>query len=240
VTQETHTDLPTTLESNGYFQWAIPKALEVPPDPLRLRLDFHSEAVVLKVFEGQFVMTKIVSAMDVAHAISRELEITSGLLPKNVLWWSNTPKGAVIAIWEEPRVRRVALQEQALETPKRYNIPMPGLIFLCRPGESPWVFAAKRRPTSSKDLVYKAPVFNLFADGRNCPGTHKFPQDVAEIPDSFFRSFFSPTADHHERSVAYPRDLKKRWTTLRGKSRYPLKDLVPHGRVADLMTLGAR
>ena len=228
------------MEGNGVFQWPIPEALKVPTDPLKMRLDFHGEGVVLTAYEGPFVVPRIVSAMDVAHALSRELEISSGLLPKNVLWWSNTPKGAVIALWEEPRVRRVALQEKALEAPRRYTIPLPGLIFLCRPGESPWVFAAKHRPTADKDPVYKAPFFNVFDDGRVCPGTHKFPLDVAEIPDSFFRSFFSPTGDHQERSKAYPRDLKKRWTTLRGKAKYPLKDLVPHSRVTELMTLGAR
>ena len=237
--QAKQTDL-ATMEGNGYFDWAVPEALEVPTDPLRMRLDFHGEAVVLRSFEGKIVTTKIVSAMDVAHALSRELEISSGLLPNNALWWSNTPKGAVIALWEPPRVRRVALQEQALGTPTRYDITFPGLVFLCRPAETPYVFAVKRRPAGLKDVVYRAPFFNVFDDGRVCPGSHKFPQNVSDIPDSFFRSFFSTTGDHNERSKTYPRDLKKRWEAQDGKATWPVKDLVEHSRLADIMALGGR
>lgn len=239
--QEIQTDHPTTREDeDGYVHWALPKGLDVPADPLRLRLDFYGDAVTMTFFDGPVVTTKPVSAMDIVHALSRELEITSGLLPKNALWWTNTPKGAVVALWEEPRVRRVALQEEALETPDRFTIPFPGLIFLCQPGQAPWVYAAKKRPASPKDPVYKAPCFNVFDDGRVCPGTHKFPMDISEVPDSFWRSFFSPTGDHHERSKAYPRDLKKRWTSIKGKPEYPLKDLVKHGTVEDLMRMGVR
>jgi hypothetical protein len=53
----------------------------VEEDPLRLRLDFHSESIVLHDYAGAAVTTKRVSALDVAHALARELDLTTGLLP---------------------------------------------------------------------------------------------------------------------------------------------------------------
>jgi hypothetical protein len=78
-------------------------------------------------------------------------------------------------------------------------------------------------------------LFNVFHDGRTCPGTHKYPNSIEEIPESFFQSFFSPTADHRNRSKKYPDDLTKLWEDLDGKKRYPLGDLVRFGRLREVM-----
>ncbi|GAH11518.1 unnamed protein product, partial [marine sediment metagenome] len=128
-----------------------------------------------------------------------------------------------------------ALQEEAFKPPRRLRLPMPGLIFICSPGRSPRVYAAKRRPSHPGDTIYHAPLFNLFRDGRSCPGTHKFPSQVEEIPENFFTSFFTTTADHAGRSKRYPSNLLRLWEELDGKKRYPLGDLVPLGKVEDLM-----
>lgn len=219
------------------WNWALPDSLDVAPDPLKLRLDFHSQVVVLTTYPEQGTgSVKIVSAQDVAHALASELSVSSGVLPSNALWWTNTRQGALVALWQEPRVRKVALQERALEPPERYEIPMPGLVFVCSPGRAPWVFAAKRRPSKPTDKLYQCPTFNVFSSGRVCPGTHEFPQDISKIPGSFFRSFFSPTGDLNGRSKAYSNDLKQRWESLRGKTEYPMSDLVEHTRVQDLLS----
>ncbi|GAI49377.1 unnamed protein product, partial [marine sediment metagenome] len=72
--------LETSQPSTG-FSWAVPEELGIPPDPLRLRLDFHHQAVEMTFFEGETVTSKVVSAMDVAHALASELSFGSGLLP---------------------------------------------------------------------------------------------------------------------------------------------------------------
>ena len=238
TTEKTVEALP---ERDGHLRWAVPETLQVPPDPLRLRLDFHSQAVTMTLFEGRFTTTKMVSAMDIAHALSRELNFSSGLLPKDTLWWTNTADGAVVAIYREPQVTKVALQREAMGTPERYTIPMPGLVFLCRAGGlPPYIYAVKKRPTKSTDAVYRAPVFNVFDDGRVCPGTHQFPKDPADQPNSFFQSFFSPTGDYENRSKRCPQNLALLWKRLDGKKEYPLKDLVEHGTVQDLLTMGVK
>jgi len=220
---------------NNAVQWAIPAELEVPPDPLRLRLDFHHQAVVMTLFDPETVERKIVSAMDVSHALASELSFGSGLLPPQTLWWSNTRGGPVFALYEEPRVRRLALQKTAGLPPERFTIPLPGLIFLCSPGKPPWVFAVKKKPTKETDIVYKAPLCNIYETGRSCPGNHKYPTRVADIVNSFFVSFFSTGVDMRNRSIRFPDDVVDLWKYLDKKKRFPNPDLVKHGNVRDIM-----
>jgi len=216
-------------------QWAIPSELEVPADPLRLRLDFHHQAVVMTLFDPETTERKIVSAMDVSHALASELSFGSGLLPPKTIWWENTRNGPIFALYEEPRIRRLALQEVATKPPRRLTIPLPGFIFLCSPGKPPWVFAVKKKPTKESDVVYKAPLCNVYADGRSCPGNNKYPTRVADIVESFFISFFSPAVDLRNRSVKFPGNLILLWEYLDKKKTFPNADLVRHGLVKDLM-----
>ncbi|HUT97321.1 MAG TPA: hypothetical protein VMW60_04300 [Dehalococcoidales bacterium] len=227
--------MPETKPEN--FEWAVPAELGIPPDPLRLRLDFHHQAVVMTTFQEETVTRKVVSAMDVAHALAGELSFGSGLLPDRTLWWRNTRSGPVIAIYDEPQVRPLALLEDVGTPPRRFMVPLPGLIFLCRPGSPPWVYAVKKKPTKEADTVYKAPLANVFSTGRTCPGTHDFPTRVADIVQSFFTSFFSPTADLHNRSNKFPQNIIRLWAHLDKKKRFPMADLVKHGTVHDLMEM---
>ena len=63
------------------------------PDPLRLRLDFHAESVVLTDYRGTSRWVRLVSALDVAGALAGALVLESGLLPPDALWWARTPFG---------------------------------------------------------------------------------------------------------------------------------------------------
>ncbi len=61
--------------------------------------------------------------------------------------------------------------------------------------------------------------------------------DVGKIPDSFFRSFFSSTADLRDRSVMFPENVVHLWEFLDKKKKYPMDDLVKMGTVKDLLNL---
>lgn len=226
----------TTLSAEPRaYQWALPDGLEVPPDELQVRLDFYRDACVMHLVNDGVITTRMVSASDVALTLLREIPLASGLLPHEALWWAQGREGPVVALWRAPRVWPVALQLEAFQPPRRLRLPMPGLIFLCSPGRPPRVYAATRRPEHLDDKVYRAPLFNVFWDGRTCAGTHKYPDDAWEIPESFFASFFTPTADYRDRSKKYPQDLLKLWDELDRKRRYPLRDLVPCGTVEEIM-----
>ena len=217
------------------YQWALPESLDVPPDELLVRLDFYGDSVMLYSLDKGVIKTRMVSARDITMALLSEVPLSSGLLPQDVLWWKQGKEGAEVALWRSPKVWPVALQLEAFKPPRRFKLPMPGLIFLCLPGRPPMIFAAKKRPRDAHQVIYHAPLFNVFHDGRTCAGTHKFPVDIKEIPESFFTSFFTREAIYGGRSKKYPKDLLQLWEELDGQKRYPLGDLVPIGKVEDIL-----
>lgn len=216
-------------------QWALPDSLEIPKDKLRARLDFYQDTLLFYLLEDGVIKTKMISAHDLAMVLLRDVPMNTGLLPESTLWWRQKRGGPEVALWRPPRVWKVALQAEAFKPAERFNLPLPGLIFLCEPGHAPRVFAAKKRPKSPREVLYHAPLFNLFHDGRTCAGTHKFPPDVGKIPESFFTSFFTMEANTQGRSRKYPDSLIDLWKELDGQKRYPLKDLVPAGKIEEIL-----
>jgi len=219
------------------FKWAVPEELGVPPDKLRARLDFYHQAVELTLFDDEVTTTKVVSAADVTHALATDLAFGTGLLPSETLWWRNTKNGPVYAIYAEPRIWKVALQLDISKPPRRFNLPLPGLIFLATPGREPWVYAVKKKPTKISDAVFKAPLCNIHPNGRSCAGTHNYPTRVADIVHSFFLSFFSETANLRDRSNKFPENIVHLWDFLDNKKRFPVADLVQFGTLTDLMDM---
>ena len=126
---------------------------------------------------------------------------------------------------------------EADKPPARFTIPMPGLIFLCSPGKPPWVYAVTRKPTKETDIVYKAPVLNVFENGRTCPGNNRYPHRVGDIVENFFISFFSHDGEVSNRSVKYKDDVTRLWMFLNGKKKFPTDDMVKHGTIHDLMMM---
>ena len=115
---------------------------------------------MLHDYAGGVVRTRLVSAPDVAHALARELDLASGLLPPDTLWWARTASGERVAVWREPRVWTVRLRERYDAPPRRLRLPMPGLVFVClRGGQAPYVFAAKARPKRPEDELYHCPTY---------------------------------------------------------------------------------
>ncbi|MCW5882143.1 MAG: hypothetical protein KIS91_14525 [Anaerolineae bacterium] len=229
---------PTTSQPTSPYRWALPPEVEAEADPLHLRLDFHAESVVLHDHGEGVARTRLVSALDIAHVLARELDLTTGILPPDTLWWTKTALGVHVAVWREARVWTVRLREQYDARPRRLRLPMPGLVFVCLPArQPPYVFAAKARPRSPDDRLYHCPTYNVFATGRICTGSEVFPADPSRVPDAFFRSHFSPHAGQGK-SQRYPDDIGRLWAELHRQPAYPLDDLVEHVQVADAMRLG--
>jgi hypothetical protein len=74
----------------------------------------------------------------------------------------------------------------------------------------------------------------VYTDGKTCPGSHQYSDDIFKIPEEFFTAFFTQSLGG-EVSRSYGRDLLKLWESIDGKKRYPLRDLMPWGKVADLL-----
>ena len=219
------------------FLMAVPPKLAVPASVLRVRLDLYDDVCTLTEFSRSGNSVRMVAPIDVAQAVSAELTLSSGLLPESCLWWSNTAAGQLVAVWREPQVWKVALQLHHDKPVERYHLPMPGLIFLCRAGSPPYVFAAGQRPTSPDEPIYHCPTYNVFRNGRVCAGSHKFPVDPAKVPESFFASFFSAEGDISGR-LAKAKSLGGLWQALDGKKTFPRAELVQAGMVKDLFEVG--
>ena len=216
-------------------EWSLPGPTDAPRDDLKLQLEVYGETILLRGFEGDANWVRTVSADEIANAITQHLGFSSGLLPEEALWWGQGENGRTVGLWRPPQVWPVALQREAFKPPARLRLPMPGLVFVCSPGRAPRVYAALSRPEDPDQQLYRAPAFNVFGDGRVCPGSHKFPEEVELIPESFFRSFFSLTGDSKNRSKKHPDNLHALWEELNGKTEYPTEDLVPQCTVAHAM-----
>ena len=213
---------------------ALPPHLKIPKDELVARLDFYNDNIVLSSMNGQDTTIKYVSALDVAQALTRDMPISSGVLPENVFWWGNRD-GCTAGLWRPAQVWKIALQLDPFKPAERLALPMPGLLFLAQPGRAPWVFAAKARPTKMTDEVFNAPLFNIFTNGLSCPGSHKYPLDPSQAPEDFFLSFFTTAGDHHGNRSKKHKDLLKLWRSLNGKKTYPLDDLVKAGTLEQII-----
>ncbi len=216
-------------------QWSLPGPDEMPRDKLQLQLEVYDETLLLRGFQGDTDWVRTVSADEIANVFTQHLGFSSGLLPQDALWWNQGETGQVVALWRPPQVWPVALQREAFKPPARLRLPMPGLVFVCSPGRAPWAYAALERPTNAEQQLFRAPAFNVFRDGRVCPGSHRFPADVGRIPESFFQSFFSLTGDSRERSKKHPENLIELWEELDGQTEYPVEDLVPQCTVAQVI-----
>ena len=218
-------------EDTKSTRWSLPGLTDVPRDDLKLQMEVYNETILLRGFESESTWVRTVSADEIAHVLTQHLGFSSGLLPTEALWWNQGETGQVVALWRPPKVWPVALQREAFKPPARLRIPMPGLVFVCSPGRAPWVYAAMERPSDPEQQLYRIPAFNVFQDGRVCPGSHTFPEAVNRIPESFF----SMTGDNRNRSRKHPDNLHALWEELDGKRKYPLKDLVPQYTVGQAM-----
>ena len=213
-------------------RWSLPGGTEVPRDTLKVQLEVYDETILLRGFDGDSAWVRTVSADEMANVFTQHLGFSSGLLPNEALWWNQGETGHAVALWRPPQVWPVALQREAFKPPARLRIPMPGLVFVCSPGRAPWVYAALSRPSNPEQQLFRTPAFNVFRDGRVCPGSHRFPEEVGLVPESFFRSYFSTTGDTRERSKRHPDNLQALWEEIDGKTEYPVEDLVPQCTVA--------
>lgn len=221
------TSKPTELK------WALPQSLEIPPDKLKARVDIYSNSVMLYLLNEGVITCRHVSADNLATAVLSVAALSTGILPEGALWYVRKETHAETAVYLPPHKRRLSVM-MGIDKPDRYNIPLPPLVFITSPGQAPRVYAVKHRPGSAEDMVYKAPLFNVYEDGRTCAGTQQYSNTPKEIIEEFFISFFSlHLGGKHSKS--HPDSLIALWKELDGKDEYPLDDLIPYAKVEKIL-----
>ena len=226
-----------TSDANA-TEWSLSEPADAPRDDLKVQLEVYGETILLRGFGDDSNWVRTVSADEIANVFTRHLGFSSGLLPPEALWWNQGETGHSVALWRPPQVWSVALQREAFQAtrPAPASHAGAGLRLLagpCAPGSTrPW-----SAPAHPDEQLYRTPAFNIFSDGRACPGSHRFPEEVGLIPESFFQSFFSLTGDSRNRSNRHPENLQDLWEELDGKTAYPMEDLVPQCTVAHAMAV---
>jgi hypothetical protein len=106
-------------------QYQLPRQPQLP----RLRLDFYSSAVLMSRWEEDGrVTTYPVSIHDVVSACT-SVELSSGLLPANTLFWKQRANQAVLGVYVPARRWQVQCETANSSDNQSYYLPMPPFVF---------------------------------------------------------------------------------------------------------------
>ena len=129
--------MTTDVEKTG---WSLPGADEMPRDRLNLQLEVYDETLLLRGFEGDSVWVRTVSADEISGVLTQHLGFSSGLLPRDALWWNQGETGQVVASGDRPR-------SDPWPCNGRRSSPPPGSGFPCRGWSSSARRAVRPGPT---------------------------------------------------------------------------------------------
>lgn len=190
----------------------------------RLRLDFYNTAVLMSQWEedGRFT-TYPISVHDVVSACTN-VELSSGLLPPNTLFWKQQANQSVLGVYIPARRWQVQTEE------RHYHIPMPPFVFVGN-GSTYRIFAVKKRPLSEADRLYHAPCPNVYTTGGICQGSTPFPtcspQTIQQALQLFMEGSLFNSDLSRDKCKSYSEDVRQLWEELNGRRRFPLSELVP-------------
>lgn len=132
------------------------------------------------------------AAHRLADALSANTSRT-GFLPGNVLY----ADGDSLVWWVPPQRRHIAFRcAQHYIDERGAVVPHPALVFMVSGAQwLVWAHKGRKRPTPESPM-WRAPYFNVSADGAICRGNVATPSGstidkVAAWEDAFFRSYFT-------------------------------------------------
>lgn len=206
---------------------------------LQGRLDLFSDFIVLSKYRaGQATERYVVDPTELAAAIT-DLDLNSGLLPHNCLFWGKRHGADRLAVYLPPQVWPVVVRGDPSTSPSTssggtsgpaWRVPLPGLIFIGYQYDYA-IWAVAERPADTGAPLYLAPCPNVSLQGV-CRGNAPFPKagptTIWPAVEVFFSSKFNQDLSNGK-SRAYPDNVLNQWRALHtaGVESYPLADLVP-------------
>lgn len=201
---------------------------------LLARLDLYSESIVMTRYgqDGQPATAYELAPRDLAQAFSG-MTLATGLLPVDCLFVTRHSGHEQVGVYIPPARQTLHLAGETVE------IPLPGLIFVARGGADYAVWAVKARPSEPSERLFRAPLPNVYPDGKICPGNVAFPvggvRTIRQAVKLFFGSEFNGDLAHGK-SQKYDGDIRQMWAEVAGLDEYPLADLMPTPeKLADVM-----
>ena len=194
------------------------------PQPPRLRLDFYNTAVLMTRWQDNGRLTTYpVSVHDVVSACTN-VELSSGLLPANTLFWKQRANQAMLGVYVPARRWHVQTDDRT------YHLPMPPFVFVGS-GSSYRVFAVKKRPLTEAEPLYHAPCPNVHTSGGICQGNTLFPvcspQTIQQALQLFLEGSLFNADLSQGKCQSHPDDVRSLWAELDGRKRFPFSELLP-------------
>jgi hypothetical protein len=158
------------------------------------RLDFYGDFISLYKFRnGQITEYYPVIDPDETAAAIANINLTSGLLPRECLFWGKLEGTDRLGVYIPPQVWPVVVRDESQASStgsgQAWRVPLPGLIFVGHSYDySLW--AVTERPAVESAPLYLAPCPNISLKGV-CRGNAPFPKAA---PASGRRSRFSSAA----------------------------------------------
>lgn len=205
---------------------------------LQGRLDLFSDFIVLSKYRaGQATEQYVVDPTELAAAIT-DLDLNSGLLPRDCLFWGKRHGADRLGVYLPPQVWPVVVRGEPSTLPPSgsgiagpvWRIPLPGLIFIGHQYDYA-LWAVTERPADTGAPLYLAPCPNVSQQGvcrGNAPFPKASPATIWQAVEVFFGSKFNQDLSNGK-SRAYPDNVLNQWRALHlaGADSYPLDDLAP-------------
>jgi PRTRC genetic system protein B len=226
--------------SNGLLPW-LPQVEweEFAYASLKMRLDlFDDQVVATKYEQGSPSPPFVVDPEELASRLAG-LDLSSGMLPRNCLFWQKQNGQERLAVYVPPQVWGV--QVAGLGS---LCVPMPGLIFVGH-GLEYNIYAVKGHgngwtPKPNEGL-FVAPVPNVWGAQGVCQGNVPFPEASTGTIWQAIGLFFESGFNNHlanGKSQKYGNNILRMWRVLdRAKAvKYPEADLIAtHRTVRSLL-----
>ena len=206
---------------------------------LKLRLDLYNDMVVATRYHKGTQSSYVVDPLALAQAVA-DVEISTGLLPENILFWQRRNGQERLGLWLPPRVW--SLRTEPTDSPNR-RIPLPGLVFVGRGlNYSLYALAETGRP-GLRSRLYAPPCPNV--SEAVCQGNVAFPVAGVDTIEQAATAFLESGFNNHlgnGKSKKYPEDILRMWRVLHRAraTAYPVRDLVPREwRLQELVEQGS-
>jgi hypothetical protein len=153
-----------------------------------------------------------------------QVELSSGILPPNTLFWQQQANQYRLGIYVPARRWRIQTDE------RRYHLPMPPFVFVGG-GTAYQIFAVKKRPLDARACLYHAPCPNVHTHGSICQGNTPFPTAAPGNIHTALTLFMEGSLFNADLSQGKcqtcPDDVRQLWVELDGRKRFPLSELMP-------------
>ena len=172
------------------------------------------------------VTSHAVAAEDVAASFT-QVKLSSGLLPKDAIFWKQQAQTMTLGIYVPARRWRVHLSLGG--EAQQLQLPMPPHLFVGH-GQSYSIYAVKKRPTNPFDPLFHLPAPNVGSSGSICQGNTPFPTCSADTIHKALKLFWEQSLfNSHlagKKSVSHSGDVRQLWQELAERKRFPLRELV--------------